>query len=102
MALADLAAALRAPAISLGVTTKPVSGFYAQTWMAGMYGALDLAADLLDASPLPSLSAVFRVRANQPDAFPAGATLRGAIFIESDICPMGCWEIPLEFAVEVP
>jgi hypothetical protein len=102
LALADLAAALRAPAISLGVSMQTGSGFYSQTWTAGLYAALDLAADLVNGSPLPSLSAAFRVKANQPNAFPAGATLRGAIFIESDICPMGCWEIPLEFAVEIP
>jgi hypothetical protein len=102
LALADLAAALRAPAVSLGVSRRPLSGYYTQTWASGMYAAMDLAADLLDESPLPSLSASFRVKANQPDAFPAGATLHGAIFIETDICPMGCWEIPLEFAVEIP
>jgi hypothetical protein len=102
VALADLAAALHAPAIALGVSIKPASGFYAQTWTAGVYAALDLAADLLAGSPLPSLSASFRLTAHQPNAFPAGATLRGAIFMESDICPMGCWELPLEFSVEIP
>jgi len=48
------------------------------------------------------VSAVFRVKANQPGAFPVGATLHGAVYVESDICPMGCWELPLEFAVEIP
>jgi hypothetical protein len=98
-ALAELSAALRAPMISLGVRPP---GFRGSTWEAGSYAALDLAADLIDGAPLPTLSAVFNVRAHEPGAFPAGATLRGALHIESDLCPMGCWEIPLEFAVEIP
>ena len=102
MALAELSSALRAPTVYLGVTQDSRSGFYAQTWASGLYAALDLAADLTDESLLPTLSAVFRVQANQPDAFAAGTTLRGALYIESDICPMGCWEMPLEFAVEIP
>ena len=101
LALADLAAALRAPAIALSVATYTF-GARAPTWTSGVYAALDLAADLLDGAPLPSLSASFRVKANQPNAFPAGATLRGAIFIETEFCPMGCIEIPLEFTAEIP
>jgi hypothetical protein len=102
LALAELAAALRAPAIFLGVKMASGSGFLAQTWGGGSYAALDLAADLIDGVPLPTLSAVFRVHANQPGAFAAGATLHGVLYLESDICPMGCWELPLEFAVEIP
>ena len=93
LALADLAAALRAPVVSLGVP---------QTWESGSYAALDLAADLLDGVPLPTLSAVFRVQANQPQAFPAGTMLHGVLYVESATCSFGCWEVPLEFAVEVP
>lgn len=98
LALAELSAALRAPAISLGVTYDSS----AHTWASGSFAALDLAADLIDGVPLPTLSAVFRVKADHPDAFPPGTTLHGAIYVESIICPMGCWEIPLEFAVEIP
>lgn len=93
LALAELAAAMHAPAISLGIH---------QTWGSGVYAALDLAADLLAGLPLPTLSAVFRLKANGPEAFPAGATLYGAVYLESDICPMGCQEFPLEFAVQIP
>jgi hypothetical protein len=100
-ALAELAAALRAPTIALGVTLS-THDFYAQTWESGVYAALDLAADLIAELPLPALSAAFRVKASGPGAFPAGATLQGSVYVESDICPMGCWEIPLAFAVEIP
>ncbi|HEY7671865.1 MAG TPA: carboxypeptidase-like regulatory domain-containing protein [Gammaproteobacteria bacterium] len=100
-ALAELAAALRAPAVSLGVT-EDSAGFYGQAWAAGSFAALDLAANLIDAVPLPTLSAVFRIRASTANAFPAGATLYGVAYVESDICPMGCWEIPLVFAAEIP
>jgi hypothetical protein len=92
-ALAELAAALRAPTISLGVE---------QTWASGSYGALDLAADLLDGLALPTLSAEFRVSGGAPNAFPAGATLAGVVYLESSTCPMGCWEFPIEFVVEIP
>ncbi len=102
-ALAELSAALRAPAIFLGVSQDSASGFISkQTWASGLYGALDLAAALIEGLPLPTLSAVFRVKANQPGAFPVGATLHGVVYLESEICPMGCWELPLEFAVEIP
>lgn len=93
LALANLAAALHAPAISLGVE---------QTWAAGSFAAFDLAADLIGGLPLPTLSATFRVKAKSPAAFSAGTTLYGVVYVESDTCPMGCWEIPLEFAVEIP
>ena len=100
-ALAELAAALRAPKISLGVTQN-LSDHLGQTWTSGSYAALDLAADLIDGLPLPTLSAAFRVTGNGAGAFPAGATVRGVVYVESDICPMGCWEHALEFAVVVP
>ena len=93
----NLSAALRAPAVSLGVDydSNDLSG-----WAAGSFAALDLAADLIDGFPLPALSAVFHVKADEP--FAAGALLYGAVYVESENCPMGCSEIPLEFAVEIP
>ena len=100
-AIAELAAALRAPTISLGVSMDELQ-YSAQRWASGSYAALDLAADLTEASPLPTLSAVFRVRANTAGAFQSGAKLRGVIYVESEICPMGCWEMPLPFVVEIP
>jgi hypothetical protein len=93
LALANLAAALHAPAISLGLT---------QTWAAGSFAAFDLAADLIGGLPLPTLSAAFRVKAKSPTTFSAGTTLYGVVYVESDSCPMGCAEVPLEFAVEIP
>jgi hypothetical protein len=98
-AVADLAAALRAPSISLGL--RPDS-YSEQPWTAGAFAAWDLAADLIQGVPLPTLSASFRIKAKAPTLFTAGATLYGVIYVETDICPMGCWEIPLEFAVEIP
>ena len=92
-ALAELAAALRAPTISLGAS---------QTWGAGAFAAWDLAGDLLDGLPLRTLSAEFRVKTNQPDGFRPRTTLHGIVYVESNICPMGCWEMPLEFAAEIP
>jgi hypothetical protein len=93
LALANLATALRAPAISLGLK---------QTWAAGSFAAFDLAADLIEGLPLPTLSATFRVKAKSPTTFSAGTTLYGVVYVEGDSCPMGCAEIPLEFAVEIP
>jgi hypothetical protein len=102
VALAELSTALRAPAISFGVVLA-ASGLGApQTWESGSYAALDLAADLIDGIPLPSLSAMFRVSANQPGAFPAGATLHGTLYVLSELCPFSCLEISLEFAAEIP
>lgn len=99
--IAGLAAALRAPTISLGAAMDERQ-FFAKTWASGSLAALDLAADLTKGSHLPTLSAAFRVRANAAGAFPSGAILRGVLYVESDICPMGCSEIPLAFAVEIP
>jgi hypothetical protein len=101
LAVADLAAALRAPAISLGVS-RNTQDFAARSWDAGSFAAFDLAADLIGGLPLPTLSATFRVKAGSPTTFAAGTTLYGVVYVESEICPMGCWEIPLEFAVEIP
>ncbi len=99
--IAELAAAMRAPTISLGATMDERQ-FFAQTWASGSLAALDLAADLTRGSHLPTLSAAFRVRANAAGAFSSGAILRGVLYVESEICPMGCWEIPLAFAIEIP
>ena len=95
LAVANLAAALHAPAISLGLSAT-------QTWAAGSFAAFDLAADLIEGLPLPTLSAAFRVKAKSPTTFLAGTTLYGVVYVESDHCPMGCAEVPLEFAVEIP
>jgi len=93
--LAELAAALRAPIIYSG---------YPKDWREkgdGLYSALDLAADLLAGSALPSVEAVFRMKSDQPGGFQSGPTLHGTLWIESDLCPMGCAELPLEFAVDI-
>jgi hypothetical protein len=45
---------------------------------------------------------MFRVSANQPGAFPAGATLHGTLYVLSELCPFSCLEISLEFAAEIP
>jgi len=94
-AVAELAAALRAPAISLGVESK-------KAWAAGSFAAFDLAADLIGGLPLPTLSAAFRVKAGSPTTFAAGTTLYGEVYVESEECAWGCAEITLEFAVEIP
>ena len=93
--LAELAAALRAPIIYSG---------YPKDWREtgdGLYAALDLAADLLAGSALPTVEAVFRMKSDQPGGFQSGPTLHGTLWIESDLCPMGCAELPLEFAVDI-
>jgi hypothetical protein len=99
-AVADLAAVLRAPSISLGFRSSSKNS--GQTWAAGSFAAWDLAADLIRGLPLPTLSAAFRIKAKPPILFAAGATLYGVIYVETDSCPMGCAEFPLEFAVEIP
>jgi hypothetical protein len=76
--------------------------YSAQTWASGSYAALDLAAELTAGVRLPTLSAEFRVRADAAGAFPSGAILRGVLHVETEICPVGCWEVPLAFAVEIP
>jgi hypothetical protein len=100
-AIAELASALRAPTISLGVSMDERQ-YSAQTWASGSYAALDLAAELTAGVRLPTLSAEFRVRADAAGAFPSGAILRGVLHVETEICPVGCWEVPLAFAVEIP
>jgi hypothetical protein len=97
-AIAKLAAALRAPSVSLGLSDYRTDS---TQWVTGSYGALDLAFDLLDGRRLPTLSATFRV-AGAPGIFAEGTILEGAVFLEGDICPMGCAMFPLEFAVEIP
>jgi hypothetical protein len=97
--LAELAAALQAPAVSLGISWVSPFG---QIWASGSYGALDLAADLIDGLALPTLSADFRVEASEPGAFVTGSTLHGTVYVESEPCPFGCQYLPLEFAVEIP
>ena len=93
--LAELASALRAPIIYAGYPRD-----YRED-RDGLYSALDLAADLLAGSALPSVEAVFRMKSDQPSGFQSGPALHGTLWIESDVCPMGCWELPLEFAVDI-
>ena len=95
MALAELSTALRAPVISMG----------RQTWGGGSFGALDIAADLLERRPLPTVSATFRITSGQPDAFASGSTLYGWVALaDRDSCggPSGCERFTVPFAVEVP
>lgn len=96
-ATAALAAALEAPLVALGFGSD-----WFNPWPSGIFGALDLAADLALGVPLPTLSARFRVRSAEPGAFRSGDTLYGAVLVDSITCPMTCWEIPLEFAVAIP
>ncbi len=93
--LAELAAALRAPIIYAGYPTDW------RTTGDGLYAALDLAADLLAGSALPTVEAVFRMKSDPPGGFQPGAALHGTLWIESDLCPMGCAELPLVFAVDI-
>ena len=96
LALAELAAALRAPIIYAG---------YPRNWSLprdGLYGAVDLAADLLARSALPTVKAVFRMKSDQPGGFQRDSMLHGILYVESDVCDMGCAELPLQFAAEIP
>ena len=93
--LAELASALRAPIIYAG---GPKDW---REYRDGLYSALDLASDILSGSALPSVAAVFRMKSDQPGGFQSAPTLRGTLWIESDVCPMGCWELPLQFAVDI-
>jgi hypothetical protein len=93
LALAELSATLRAPVISLGVY---------QSWDSGIFAALDLAADLIEGAPVPSLSATFVVSASEPGAFASGTSLHGVLYVESSECWIYCSEVPLEFVVEIP
>jgi hypothetical protein len=99
--IADLATVTRATTISLGLT-RDDRDFQTQTWASGAFAALDLAADLVVGARLPSLTADFRIRAVSPGAFPPGSILRGVVIVESEICPVHCWVLPLEFAAEIP
>jgi hypothetical protein len=100
MGIADIAAALRAPVIGLGPRIGPSRE--PQAWSAGIHAALQLAAELAEGAPLPSITATFRVKTSAATGFVQGATLRGTIIAEGDICPMGCHETPVEFVVEIP
>jgi len=98
--LAELAAALQAPTIAMGIS--PIASPFDQSWASGTFGTLDLAADLIEGLPLPTLSAEFHIAAAESGAFPAGAILHGAVHVESEPCPFDCQYLPLEFAVEIP
>jgi hypothetical protein len=96
-ALADLANALRAPTIAFGF-----SPFITRSWASGSFAALDLAADLVEGTSLPTISAKLRVRAAHDGAFAAGAKLRGVVFLQSEICDWDCLQVPVEFAADIP
>lgn len=98
--VADLAAALRAPMISFGVARNS-RDFYTQSWASGSTAALELAGDLVAGNSLPTLTLTLRVT-DRAGAFPQGKTLRGVLYLFSDICPMGCWELPIAFTAFVP
>ena len=100
-ALAELAATLRAPLISLG-TVLGEPDYAPNASATGSYAALDLAADLVDGVRLPTLSATVRIKAPAPDAFLAGSILYGVVYVQNEICPWECLDVPLEFAVTVP
>ncbi len=94
--LADLAAALRAPIIYAG---------YPKEWsvrLDGLFSALDLAADLVAGSALPTMDAVFRMKSDQPGGFQTGSTVHDTIFVESEQCSVGCGELPFPFAAGIP
>ena len=98
-AVAELAEALGAPLISTGL----IDPRYDDTTPGhGLFAALDLAADLIAGTDMPTLSTTLRVRAPVAGAFVAGSTLHGALFLESDICPVGCQELALPFVVRIP
>jgi hypothetical protein len=99
-AIAELAAALRAPVIALPFRPGPERE--PQPWSGGIYSALQLAAELVDGAPLRSLTATFRVKTYAPSGFVSGTTLRGTIITENDLCPMGCGEVAQEFVVSIP
>jgi len=94
--LADLAAALRAPILFAGYPAN-----YKDRTDA-LHTAFALAADILAGMPLQSLQVTFRMKSTEPGGFASGSVLRGVVYIESSTCPMGCWELPLHFAVTVP
>jgi hypothetical protein len=99
MAVAKLAEALGTPTISTGIIDLPHSD---RASAHGLFAALDLAADLIAGTDMPTLSATFRVRAPAAGAFVAGSTLNGVLFLQSDICPFGCEELALPFTVRIP
>jgi hypothetical protein len=99
--LAELAAALHAPLIHAGFP-RNYTNWDAGSPFDGLYAALGLASELLAGDALPMVTATFSLRAEAPFTFISGTLLRGTLYMESDQCPMGCWELPLDFAVEVP
>lgn len=98
--IAEIAAALRAPVVVPGTRLGPDRE--PQPWSAGIHAALQLAADLAAGSPLPTLTTTFRVRTSAAAGFAPGTTLRGTVFAESEICPLGCSTIPVEFVATIP
>lgn len=96
--LADLAAALDTPLIVAG---------YPDEWYEGhskdhLYGALQFAGQIAAGAGLPAIKATFRVQAEPGTRFEAGTMFRGTLFVSSDICPMGCGELPLVFSARIP
>jgi hypothetical protein len=97
--LAELAAAISAPLIVAGAPENWVDEW---THRDGLHPAMSLAAEIVSGTPLPTLDVVFRLRRPASDPFVAGSLLRGTLHVESEICPVGCAELPLPFAVRIP
>lgn len=68
----------------------------------GLHTALLLAADITAGTPLPTIETSFRIRTDAARPFVSGELFEGTLYIETDLCPMGCAEIPLAFAARIP
>jgi hypothetical protein len=97
--LAGIAAALEAPLVIAGKPADWLEGFADQD---GLYQALGFAAEIVSGTPLPTLQVVFRLRRNAGAPFESGSMLHGTVNVESELCPMGCAELPLPFAARIP
>ena len=99
--LAELAAALGAPVIYAGYP-RNYTNFDVGSPFDGLFHASRFAAEILAGSPMQVITATFRVRTDASHPFESGTLFRGALRVESTQCPMGCWELPLDFAVRIP
>ncbi len=94
--LAEIAEALHAPQIFAGLPKGWAS------WPNGLHTAMNIAADMLTGVPLQTIDVVFRLPARDPAGFVAGSRYEGSLAVESDFCPMGCAEPPMNFSVVIP
>lgn len=97
--LAEIATALQAPLVIAG---KPANWLEEYADSDGLYQALELAAEIVSGAPLPTLNVIFRLRRDTGAPFESGTMLRGTVNVESELCPMGCAELPLPFAARIP